>query len=53
MDNNAQGSSFNGYKVAPTENGVVNANLQQKESNKLDTKSSISESYVIKNNTVK
>lgn len=53
MNNNAQGGSFGGNKVAPTENGIVNANLQQKASNKNNSKSSISESSVIKNNTVK
>lgn len=52
MTKNAESGSFGGYKM-PTEKDIANTNIQKEVSNTNSTKSSISESYVIKNNTVK
>lgn len=53
VDNNEQSGSFDGYVVASTEDGVVNANLQQQVSNNNHTKSRVLESYLKTNGTTK
>jgi len=52
MDKNLQNGLSGGYKI-PSEQDIENNNQQKKMTNKANTTSSISESSVIKNNTVK
>lgn len=52
MDENTKDGSYTRYKM-PTEKDIANANIQKEVAREDTPNSSITESYVIKNNTVK
>lgn len=52
MDKNVIDGSYTRYRM-PNEKDLANGNIQEGTSNKKSSKSSISESYVIENNTKK
>jgi hypothetical protein len=52
VDKNVIDGSYTRYRM-PTEEDLVNGNIQKEAPDESNKKSSISESYVIKHNTVK
>ena len=52
MDENIIDGSYTRYRM-PSEKDLANSNIQREVSNKNSTKSSIPESFIIQNNTVR